>query len=51
MLRSLKPGAIVCNIGHFDNEIDTAYMRRNWEWIEVKEQVHQILRSDVPGDY
>ena len=51
MLRALKPGAIVCNIGHFDNEIDTAYMRRNWEWIEVKEQVHQILRSDVPGDY
>ena len=26
MLRALKSGAVVCNIGHFDNEIDTAYM-------------------------
>ena len=29
MLRSIKKGAVVCNIGHFDNEIDTAYMRDN----------------------
>ena len=27
MLRALKSSAVVCNIGHFDNEIDTAYMR------------------------
>jgi adenosylhomocysteinase len=27
MLRALRSGAVVCNIGHFDNEIDTAYMR------------------------
>ncbi len=51
MLRTLKPGAIVCNIGHFDNEIDTAYMRDNWRWTKVKDQVHQIFRSDAPGDY
>ena len=51
MLQSLKPGAIVCNIGHFDNEIDTQYMRRHWHWIEVKDQVHQVLRSDDPDDY
>ena len=51
MLRKLKSGCIVCNIGHFDNEIDTAYMRQNWKWNEVKEQVHQIVRSDDPTDY
>ena len=51
MLGGLKPGAIVCNIGHFDNEIDTAYMRANWRWQAVKEQVHQIFRSDDPSDY
>lgn len=45
MLRALKPGAIVCNIGHFDNEIDTAYMRDNWRWEEVKPQVHLIHRD------
>ena len=28
MLQTLKNGAVVCNIGHFDNEIDTAYMRK-----------------------
>src|SRR5690606_41770457 len=31
MLKALKNGAVVCNIGHFDNEIDTAYMRKNWQ--------------------
>ena len=51
MLQSLKPGALVCNIGHFDNEIDTAFMRDNWHWQEVKPQVHQIFRSDNPADY
>ena len=45
MLRALKPGAVVCNIGHFDNEIDTAYMRENWEWEEVKPQVHKVYRD------
>ena len=47
MLQSLKNGAVVCNIGHFDNEIDTAYMRENWEWEEVKPQVHKIYRGDT----
>ena len=51
MLRSLKRGAIVCNIGHFDNEIDTAYMREHWRWEQVKDQVHQVFRSDDPADY
>ena len=42
MLQALKSGAVVCNIGHFDNEIDTAYMRDNWTWEEVKPQVHKV---------
>ncbi|NOX51278.1 MAG: adenosylhomocysteinase [Gammaproteobacteria bacterium] len=51
MLQSLKSGAVVCNIGHFDNEIDTAYMRENWRWDMVKEQVHQIFRTDDDNNY
>ncbi|RTE86248.1 MULTISPECIES: adenosylhomocysteinase [Gammaproteobacteria] len=51
MLSALKNGAVVCNIGHFDNEIDTAFMRKNWRWDEVKPQVHQIFRSDSKDDY
>ena len=51
MLQCLKKGSIVCNIGHFDNEIDTTYMRKNWRWEEVKPQVHQVFRSDVRDDY
>ena len=51
MLSALKKGAVVCNIGHFDNEIDTAFMRENWRWEEVKPQVHQVYRSDDPQDF
>ena len=51
MLRALKSGAVVCNIGHFDNEIDTAYMRDNWEWEEVKPQVHKIYRDRASNDH
>ncbi|MDT7042178.1 adenosylhomocysteinase [Candidatus Nitronereus thalassa] len=51
MLRSLKNGAVVCNIGHFDNEIDTVYMRENWEWEEVKPQVHKIYRNRGQNDH
>jgi adenosylhomocysteinase len=51
MLTSLKSGAVVCNIGHFDNEIDTAFMRREWRWDEVKPQVHQVYRSNDKHDF
>ncbi len=51
MLTALKRGAVVCNIGHFDNEIDTAYMRKTWRWQEVKPQVHQVYRSDDAQDF
>ena len=51
MLQSLKNGAVVCNIGHFDSEIDTAYMRENWEWEEIKPQVHKIYRDKAADDH
>ena len=53
MLAAIKKGAVVCNIGHFDNEIDTQYMRDNWNWEEVKPQVHKIYRDGEKnqGDY
>jgi adenosylhomocysteinase len=51
MLKSIKSGAVVCNIGHFDNEIDTAFMRREWRWDEVKPQVHQVYRSNDKHDF
>ena len=51
MLETIKPGAIVCNIGHFDNEIDTTYMRESWRWQNVKDQVDQVFRSENPSDY
>lgn len=51
MLRALKSAALVCNIGHFDNEIDTAYMRREWDWEEVKPQVHKVYRNPAENDH
>lgn len=51
MLQSLKNGAVVCNIGHFDNEIDTAFMRKNWEWEEIKPQVHKVYRDYAKNDH
>jgi len=51
MLETLKAGSVVCNIGHFDNEIDTQYMRDNWQWDEVKPQVHRVYRSPDKNDY
>jgi adenosylhomocysteinase len=50
MLAALKKRAVVCNIGHFDNEIDTAFMRKNWAWEEVKPQVHKVHRTGA-GDF
>ena len=51
MLQKLKSGAVVCNIGHFDNEIDTAFMRENWEWDEIKPQVHKVYRDKASDDH
>jgi adenosylhomocysteinase len=51
ILQALKCGAVVCNIGHFDNEIDTAFMRKNWAWEEVKPQVHMVYRDKASNDH
>lgn len=51
MLQALKSRAVVCNIGHFDNEIDTAFMRKNWEWQEIKPQVHKVIRDAATNDH
>lgn len=50
-LIAIKSGAVVCNIGHFDNEIDTAYMRDNWRWDEIKPQVHKVYRGDDEANH
>ena len=49
MLKSLKNTCVVCNIGHFDNEIDTTFMRKEWYWEEIKPQVHRIFRDTPPN--
>ncbi len=51
ILAALKSGCVVCNIGHFDNEIDTAYMRTTWEWDEIKPQVHKVYRDRATNDH
>ncbi len=51
MLAALKSGCVVSNIGHFDNEIDTGFMRENWQWEEVKPQVHKIYRDKTVNDH
>ena len=49
MLRSVKNTAVICNIGHFDNEIDTQFMRDKWYWEEIKPQVHRVFRDTSPS--
>jgi adenosylhomocysteinase len=44
-MRAMKDGSIVCNIGHFDNEIRVADLK-NFKWTEVKPQVDQIEFPD-----
>ena len=44
MLEALKSGCVICNIGHFDNEIDINYLR-TFKWYEVKQGVHKVMRS------
>ena len=44
MLDSLKSSCVVCNIGHFDNEIDVAYLKK-YEWLEIKPGVHKVIRD------
>ena len=43
---SMKDKAIVCNIGHFDNEIDVAWLNENYSKDEIKPQVDIYTRQD-----
>jgi adenosylhomocysteinase len=45
LLKKLKNGCVVCNIGHFDNEIDVAALERKCDWVEIKENVHKVIRG------
>lgn len=44
-MAKMKNNAIVCNIGHFDSEIDIAGIRK-YEWDEIKPQVHHVTFPD-----
>src|SRR5215471_7276923 len=44
-MRAMKDRAIVCNIGHFDSEIQVAALR-NYKWVNVKPQVDEIALAD-----
>ncbi|MEW6538363.1 MAG: adenosylhomocysteinase [Pseudomonadota bacterium] len=44
-MRQMKNNAIVCNIGHFDSEIQVAGLK-NFKWDEIKPQVHHIEFPD-----
>jgi len=44
-MRQMKFNAIVCNIGHFDSEIQIAGLK-NYKWDEIKPQVHHVEFPD-----
>ncbi|HNK20134.1 MAG TPA: adenosylhomocysteinase [Piscinibacter sp.] len=44
-MAAMKHNAIVCNIGHFDNEIDIASVEK-YQWEEIKPQVDHIIFPD-----
>jgi adenosylhomocysteinase len=44
-MKAMKDQAIVCNIGHFDNEIDVASLEQ-YEWEEIKPQVDHVIFPD-----
>ncbi|HQR71616.1 MAG TPA: adenosylhomocysteinase [Burkholderiaceae bacterium] len=44
-MKKMKDQAIVCNIGHFDNEIDVASLKQ-YPWEEIKPQVDHVIFPD-----
>ena len=44
-MMAMKDQAIVCNIGHFDNEIDVAALQ-DYQWEEIKPQVDHVIFPD-----
>ena len=47
-MAAMKNQAIVCNIGHFDNEIDVASIEK-YQWEEIKPQVDHVIFPAVDG--
>src|SRR3954463_14040410 len=45
-MAKMKDQAIVCNIGHFDNEIDVASLEQKCKWDEIKPQVDHVIFED-----
>jgi adenosylhomocysteinase len=45
-MAQMKDQAIVCNIGHFDNEIDVAEIEAKCQWEEIKPQVDHVIFPD-----
>jgi adenosylhomocysteinase len=43
---SMRDNAIICNIGHFDNEIDVAHLNKNYDKVNIKPQVDQYIGKD-----
>ena len=44
-MERMKDQSIICNIGHFDNEIDVAYLHQ-FEWENIKPQVDHVIFPD-----
>ena len=45
-MKAMKNNAIVCNIGHFDNEIDVASLEKHCKWDSIKDQVDHVEFDD-----
>jgi len=45
-MKAMKDQAIVCNIGHFDNEIDVAGLKAHCTWEQIKPQVDHVIFAD-----
>lgn len=45
-MKAMKDQAIVCNIGHFDNEIEVAELEKQCDWEEIKPQVDHVIFAD-----
>ncbi|MSQ70892.1 MAG: adenosylhomocysteinase [Betaproteobacteria bacterium] len=48
-MKKMKDQVIVCNIGHFDSEIDIASLEKNYKWEEIKPQVDHVLFPAMDG--
>ncbi len=45
-MQAMRNEAIVCNIGHFDNEIDVAGLEKRCQWDNIKPQVDHVIFAD-----